>query len=122
MTIHSIEAVDAVETVDGPPITADEGGQLFLMKSTYQNSRNQADLSCGNSDLYLQMVDTKDREIAQYFETYRVPGNPGCNDKLVQDTPHEWNLVFQGASGSTPLGIVVNETDTRPEPVIVMFE
>lgn len=122
LTVHSVEPVDIVETTEGEPIVADAGGQLFMMKSTYSNAKKQADLSCGSADLYLQMVDSEEREISQVFESYRIPGNPGCNEQLLQDTPREWSLVFQGLAGATPLGMIVDETITYPESAVVRFQ
>lgn len=119
LVVNSIEAVDSIETTEGSPIVPDEGGQLFLLRMTYSNSKTQADLSCGNTDLYLQAFDTLEREMAPVFELYRVPGNPGCNEHLLQDTPHEWNYVFQSVAGASPLALSVTETDKWLEPVWV---
>lgn len=119
LTVHSVEAVDSIATTQGSPITPDPGGQLFLVKMTYSNSKTQADLSCGNTDLYLQMFDSQEREMAPVFELYRIPGNPGCNDHLLQDTAHEWNYVFQSIAGAAPLAMSVTETDSWLDPVWV---
>lgn len=119
LTIHSVEVADSVATTEGSPLTPDTGGQLLLIKTTYSNSKTQADLSCGNTDLYIQVFDTEEREMAPVFENYRVPGNPGCNDHLLQGTPHEWNLVFQSVAGASPLAISVTETAKWLDPVWV---
>lgn len=55
--------------------------------------------------------------MAPVFENPRVRGNPGCNDHLLQDTPHESNIVFQSVAGATPLAISVTETDKWLDPV-----
>lgn len=119
LTVHSVEILDSIPTVEGSPLTPDAGGQLVLIKTTYSNSKAQADLSCGNTDLYIQVFDTQEREMAPVFETYRIPGNPGCNDHLLQDTPHEWNIAFQSVAGAKPLAISVTETDKWLDPVWV---
>ena len=111
LTVNSIEAVDSIATTEGSPITPDAGGQLFLLKMTYSNSKTQADLSCGKTDLYLQAFDTLEREMAPVFELHRIPGNPGCNDHLLQNTPHEWSYIFQSVAGASPLALSVTETD-----------
>lgn len=119
LTIHSVEVTDSIATTDGSPLTPDSGGQLLLIKSTYSNSKTQADLSCGNTDLYIQVFDTEEREMAPVFETASIPGNPGCNDHLLQDTPHEWNFAFQSVAGALPLAISVTETEQWLDPVWV---
>jgi hypothetical protein len=119
LTVNSIEAVDSISTTQGSPITPDAGGQLFLLKMAYSNSKTQADLSCGNTDLYLQAFDTLEREMAPVFELSRIPGNPGCNDHLLQNTQHEWNYVFQSVAGASPLALSVTETDKYLDPVWV---
>ena len=58
LTVHSIEAVSEVATTYGSPIVPDPGGQLFLIRTTYSNSKSQADLACGDSHLYIQVFDT----------------------------------------------------------------
>lgn len=117
LTIKSMEIVDSIATSQGEPITADAGGQLLRFQTTYSNSKNQADLSCGSSDLYTQVFDTQEREMAQVFETRRIPGNPGCNDQLLQDVPAEWTLVFQSVSGAKPLAMSVTETVNWLDPI-----
>lgn len=117
-----MEAVESIETTEGSPITPDSGGQLFILGMTYSNSKSQADLSCGNTDLYLQAFDTLEREMAPVFELSRVPGNPGCNDHLLQDTPHEWNYIFQAISGAEPYALSVTETDKYLDPVWVNLQ
>jgi hypothetical protein len=117
LTVNAIEAVDSLATTDGPPITPDAGGQLFVLKMVYSNSKTQADLSCGNTDLYLQLFDTEEREMAPVFETYRIPGNPECNDHLLQDTPREWSYIFQSVAGASPLALSVTETAQWLDPV-----
>lgn len=119
LTIHSVEVVDSVATTSGPPLTPDSGGQLVLFRTTYSNSKTQADLSCGNTDLYVQVFDTQEREMAPVFETPRIPGNPGCNDHLLQGVAHEWNFVFQSVAGAVPLTMSVTETDKWLNPVWV---
>jgi hypothetical protein len=90
-----------------------------LIKTTYSNSKTQADLSCGNTDLYLQIFDVAEREMAPVFETSRIPGNPGCNDHLLQGIPHEWNFAFQSVAGAVPHNMSVTETDKWLAPVWV---
>lgn len=119
LTIHSVEVTNSIATTDGTSLTPDSGGQFLLIKTTYSNSTTQADLSCGNTDLYIQVFDTEEREMAQVFETARIPGNPSCNDHLLQDTPHEWNIAFQSVAGASPLAISVTETDKWLDPVWV---
>lgn len=119
LTVNSFEAVETIATTQGSPITPDADGQLFLLKMTYNNSKTQADLSCGKSDLYLQAFDTLEREMAPIFELSRIPGNPGCNDHLLQDTPHEWSYIFQSVAGASLLALSVTETDAYLEPVWV---
>lgn len=51
-----------IATIDGSPLTPDAGGQLLLIKATYSNSRTHADRSCGNTDLYIQVFDTQERD------------------------------------------------------------
>ncbi len=122
LTIHSVEVTDSIATTEGSQLTPDEGGQLLLIKSTYSNSKTQADLSCGNTDLYIQVFDTEEREMAPVFETASIPGNLGCNDHLLQDTPHEWNIAFQSVAGASPLAISVTETDKWLDPVWVNIQ
>ena len=119
LTIHSVEVVDSIATTSGSPLTPDAGGQLVLIMMTYNNSKTQADLSCGNTDLYLQMFDTEEREMAPVFETARIPGNPGCNDHQLQGVSHEWNIAFQSVAGVVPLAMSVTETDKWLDPVWV---
>jgi hypothetical protein len=119
LTVHSVEVLDKIPTTDGSPLTPDPGGQLVLIKTTYSNSKNQADLSCGNTDLYIQVFDSQQREMGPVFETARVGGNPGCNDHLLQTTPHEWNFVFQSVAGAKPIEMSITETDHNLDPVYV---
>jgi hypothetical protein len=116
LTVNSMEVVDSVATTDGVPITPDAGGQLVVLKMIYSNSKLQADLSCGSTDLYLQAFDTLEREMAPVFELYRVPGNPACNDYLLQDTPHEWTYIFQSVAGATPLALSVTAGQDYANP------
>jgi len=119
LTIHSVEVLDSVATTSGSPLTPDPGGQLVLFRTTYSNSKTQADLSCGNTDLYVQVFDSQEREMAPVFENPRIPGNPGCNDHLLQGVAHEWNFVFQSVAGAVPLAMSVTETDKWLDPVWV---
>ena len=119
LTVNSIEAVDSIATTDGTPIMPDAGGQLFVLKMTYSNSMLQADLSCGFTDLYLQAFDTLEREMAAVFELYRIPGNPECNDHLLQNTPHEWTYIFQSVAGASPLALSVIEGENYLNPIWV---
>jgi len=117
LTVHSIEAVSEVATTYGSPIVPDPGGQLFLIRTTYSNSKSQADLACGDSHLYIQVFDTEEREMAPNFDKDRIPGNPECNDHLLQDTPQEWNFALQSVAGAVPLAMSVTETDSWLDPV-----
>jgi hypothetical protein len=119
MTVNSVEVLNSVTTTSGAPLTPDAGGQLVLFKTTYSNSKNQADLSCGDTGLYLQAFDVEGKEMAPVFENSRIPGNPGCNDYLLQNISHEWNFVFQSVAGAVPNALSVTETDTYADPTFV---
>lgn len=121
MTVNSVEVLDSVATNSGAPLTPDAGGQLVLFKTTYSNSNDQADLSCGDTGLYLQVFDVEGKEMAPVFENPRIPGNPECNDYLLQGVSHEWNFVFQSVAGATPNALSITETDTYSDPTFVQL-
>jgi len=110
LTVNSVEVTDSVTTTDGVPITPDAGGQLVVVRTTYVNSKTQADLSCGNTDLYIQLYDANGLEMAPVFELYRLPGNPECNAHQLQNQPHEWTILFQSIAGAKPTLMSLMET------------
>ena len=55
--------------------------------------------------------------MAPNFDKDRIPGNPECNDHLLQDTPQEWNFALQSVAGAVPLAMSVTETDSWLDPV-----
>lgn len=117
ITVHSMEVTDSIPGTYGGPITPDPGGQLVFFKTTYSNNKYQVDLSCSGADLYIQVWDEQEREMAPVFENDRIAGNPGCNEWLLQDTPHEWNFVFQSVEGAKPYLMSFTETIDWTEPV-----
>ena len=121
LTINSFEVVDTVQTNDGVPLTPDAGGQLVVFHTTYVNSKNQADLSCGNTDLYIQVYDEQGLEMAPVFETYRIPGNPECNAHQLQNQPREWTFVFQSVAGAKPTIVSLLETLSYTEQELVVL-
>lgn len=122
MTIDSVEIVQSVATTSGEPLVPDSGGQLVLFKTTYTNDVDQADLSCGNTDLYIQVFDTQKREMAPVFETYRIPGNPDCNHHLLQGVPAQWNFVFQSVAGAKLSTMSITETLSHLDPVLIELQ
>lgn len=120
--VNSFEVVQQIDVVQGEPLVPDPGGELVLFHTTYSNSQNPADLSCGGNDLYIQVFDEQGREMAQIFETYRIPGNPECNHQLLQTTTAEWNWAVQGVAGATPTTMVVTETLTWSSPVEIALQ
>ena len=118
-TVTSLESTQSIATLSGDPMTPVPGGQLVLFHTTYVNTQNPADLSCGGSDLYIQVFDERGREMAQIFDTYRIPGNQECNAQLLQGTVAEWNWAVQGVAGATPTTMVVTETIDWSSPVTI---
>jgi hypothetical protein len=121
LTINSFEVVDTVQTNDGVPLTPDAGGQLVVFHTTYLNSKNQADLSCGSTDLYIQVYDEQGLEMAPVFETYRIPGNPECNAHQLQNQPREWTFVFQSVAGAKPTIVSLLETLSYTEQEVIVL-
>ena len=121
LTVTGVEVVAEVPTVDGAPITAAAGEQLVLFRMHYVNgSKQTADLSCaGAPDWYIQVFDTQQRELAQVFETYRIPGNPECNAQLLSGQEADWSLVFRSTEGATPMALQITDSRTFDDFVAI---
>lgn len=113
LTVSAVEVVGEVATNDGGPITAAAGEQLVVIRTHFVNKGTATvDLSCsGVPDWYIQVFDTEQRELAQVFETYRIPGNPECNHQMLSGQEADWTLVFRAVEGATPR--VFQITDSR---------
>jgi hypothetical protein len=125
LTISSVEIVDSIETISGPPIVAEPGTQLVLFKATFLNNTSvPVDLSCA-SPLWMNVYDTEGRKLAPVFDTYRIPGNQECNYQLIQGLSSEWNFAFKGVAGATLSKLTFLDTDARspgdPEETVVML-
>ncbi|GAA1787492.1 hypothetical protein [Leucobacter iarius] len=114
LTINSVEVMDQIETVDGAPLVADPGTKLVLIRATFTNSSPKAaDLSCGDTGLYVRGFDSNQSEMTQVFETYRIPGNMECNAKLLTGQTHDWNIAFSVLEKNTPASLVVVDSGTN---------
>lgn len=114
ITYTSVELTESIATVDGGTIEAEDGEVLVLLSSDFSNpGPDTVDLSCsGVHDAHIQMFDRDDNEIAPVFETYRLPGNPGCNDQLLVGQVSQWNTLWRTADGSVPAYITISDTTT----------
>lgn len=84
----------------------------MLVKSTYTvTGPNAVDITCGNYDIFVQAYDSDDRQMAPLFEEPRIPGNPGCNEKVVSGQTVEWNFAYSAPAGGTPFYLVVIDTN-----------
>ncbi|TFC19917.1 hypothetical protein [Cryobacterium sp. MDB2-10] len=122
LSVNSLETVDHIDVISGDTFVPDSGGELVLFRTSYMNTQNVADLSCGSTDLYIQVFDEKNREMAPVFETYRIPGNQGCNDQLLQGTTSDWNWAVQGVAGATPTRMEVTNSITFGKPIVIRLQ
>lgn len=99
LTIHSVEVTGSIATTDGSQLTPDAGGQLLLIKSTYSNSKTQADLSCGNTDLYIQVFDTEEREMAPVFDPPVSPETLAATTTFCKTRPTNGTSLFSPSPG-----------------------
>lgn len=124
LTINSVEVLDQIETVDGAPLSADEGTKLVLVKASYTVvGPNAADLSCGDTGLYIRGYDSAGSEMPQVFETHRIPGNMGCNEKLMTGQTHDWNIAFKIVGTNAPDHLLIidsgiNDFDTETKVLL----
>lgn len=107
LSVSSIEPVNLVSTNDGGTLSPEPGKQLYLLKTAYVNSTNQVDLSCGDPEVELKMLDADGGEIEQTPGLELVPGNLGCGQFVFPTTPREWNLVFEGDADAPPAELFV---------------
>ena len=119
LTVNSLEVVNHIDVVSGDPLVPVAGGALVLFRTSYMNTQNAADLSCGGTDLFIQVFDEKDREMAPIFETSRIPGNQGCNDHLLQGTTADWNWAVQGVAGAVPTRMEVTDSIMFGNPTVI---
>ena len=122
LTVNSSEIVDHIDVVSGDPLVPVAGGELVLFRTSYRNTQNAVDLSCSGGDLYIQVFDEKNREMAPIFETYRIPGNQGCNDHLLQGTTVDWNWAVQGLVGAVPTRMEVTDSLTFGKPTVIRLQ
>lgn len=117
ITYTAVEMTDSIDTVDGGTIAAESGEVLVLLSSDFKNpGPDTVDLSCsGVNDAYIQMFDWDDNEIAQVFDTYEIPGNPGCNDQLLVGQEAQWNTLWRTVEGSEPAYLSISDTNTWDE-------
>lgn len=113
LTVTSVEVVPEIATNDGGVVTAADGEQLVVIRTHFTNAGpSTVDLSCsGVPNWYIQVFDTEQRELAQVFESYRIPGNPECNYQLMSGQESDWTLIFRSIAGATPR--VFQITDSR---------
>ena len=122
LPVNSSEIVDPIDVVSGDPLVPVAGGELVLFRTSYMNTQNAVDLSCSGGDLYIQVFDEKNREMAPIFETYRIPGNQGCNDHLLQGTTVDWNWAVQGLVGAVPTRMEVTDSLTFGKPTVIRLQ
>lgn len=108
LSVSSIEPVSLISTNDGGTLAPDAGKKLYLLKTAYVNSTNQVDLSCGDPEVELKMLDADGREIEQVPGLELVPGNLGCGQSVFPANPSEWNIVFEGDADAKPAELVVS--------------
>ena len=108
LSVSSLEPVSLISTNDGGTLAPDAGKKLYLLKTAYVNSTNQVDLSCGDPEVELKMLDAEGREIEQLPDLELVPGNLGCGQSLFPASPREWNIVFEGDADAKPAELVVS--------------
>lgn len=112
LTVNSAEVLDQIDTTEGAPLTPAAGTQLVLVKTTYTvTGPNAVDLTCGNYDTFIRGYDSEGGQMAETFETPRIPGNQPCNQKIVTGQTAEWNFAYQMTAGRQPGALVVIDTN-----------
>ncbi|MFB9645436.1 DUF2510 domain-containing protein [Microbacterium terregens] len=112
LTVNSAQVLERIETTDGAPLTPAAGTQLVLVKTTYTvTGPNAVDLTCGNYDTFIRGYDSDGGQMAETFETPRIPGNQPCNEKIVTGQTAEWNFAYQMTAGRQPGALVVIDTN-----------
>lgn len=109
LTVNKVEVLPSIPTNDGSSLDAAAGEQLVLVSTHFVNSgADLVDLSCaGPYGAYIQGWDDQEREMANLFETHRIPGNPECNAQLLSGQEHDWNFAYRAIAGSTPLALTI---------------
>lgn len=112
ITVHSAEVTDTVQTRQGAPLVAEPGTDLVLVKSTFTVTGPDAvDLSCGSYIIFIRGYDSAGGQMAETFETSRIPGNPECNRKIVTGQTTEFNFAYRMTEGRQPDNLVIIDTD-----------
>lgn len=122
-TFTDVTVTQQVETVDGAPIVADEGEQLVYVEGEFINrSGEPANLSCsGINNIMLTLYDVDGGEMPPLFDSYRLPGNPECSDRLLEGQGSTYNQVFRSLEGAEPFGFEILETQSFEDAVFVNF-